>query len=59
MICLGYKLTQRFHRNEKLHDHCWHLDHVPGTRMKITVCCACKALKVSETSKADKSESQF
>ena len=44
----------RGYQNEKLHNHCWPLDHVPGTRMKITVCCHCKALKVSEDAKTEK-----
>lgn len=39
-----------------LHNHCWHLDHVPGTGIKVTVCCNCKARKVSEAAKAEKLE---
>jgi hypothetical protein len=41
-------------QTERLDNHCWHLEHIPGTQIKITQCCACKAKKVTDAAKKEK-----
>lgn len=40
--------ARKMHKNEGLHNHCWHMDHIPSKQTKITICCQCGAKKVSE-----------
>jgi len=41
---------------EKSHDPFWHLNQIPRTQIKITVCCQCNTKKVSEIARTTKSE---
>jgi hypothetical protein len=49
-----YGDEEEYPKVKDFNTHCWHLEHIPRTQIKITMCCAYKAKKV--TAKKEKLE---